>query len=203
MVQSIERAQSIIYGQSPDSQTSRDPTVYGGITPAPSSSRSTVTPGPSQLHNMASSSSQPALPLQQSSNVMTLPMRPAKPRNPHTRSDRLTDVCGVYSPATNGQPMKRVSTATDARFHCPRCDSNMTRPRTVKDHFPGCIAEYGNPLSIKYTDHQSMAGAEARRQRMLRSQSNATSQGNADDAEDTEMGDVPGALRIDDWVEGQ
>lgn len=64
-----------------------------------------------------------------------------------------TSVCGVYS-SEKAPPNKNTSGA--GRYHCPRCDSHFTRPRGVRRHFVGCIRRYGNPDSLKWTDHKSL-----------------------------------------------
>ena len=114
--------------------------------------------------------SQPCLPTQTLA-IRTRPLSQQqgvdKSRDIHTRLDRLTEVCGIVSPATGLHPMKKVSKAQGASYHCPSCDSNYTRPRTVKDHFLSCIRKYGNPLGLKYTDHPSMVKAEENRQRRI------------------------------------
>lgn len=64
-----------------------------------------------------------------------------------------TSVCGVYS-SEKAPPNKDTSRA--GRYHCPRCDSEFTRPRGVRRHFVGCIRRYGNPDSLKWTSHESL-----------------------------------------------
>ena len=191
---SIERAESTARGRS---QTSHElePTVYGGVSAYRSDSSEDIV----IINDSA------ALP---SGPVTTLALRSAnppprsptkKPRNPHTRLDGLTDVCGVYSPATNLQPVTTISSKPDAKHTCPRCLSTMTRARTVKDHFPGCIAKHGNPQSLKYTDHPSMQTTEKRR---LHDRS-ITNGGDSNDDGDTEMSDADGVPVTEGWVQGQ
>ena len=117
-------------------------------------------------------------------------------RNQHRRSDLLTDVCGHITPAT-GTPVKKISGKEHADYHCPRCDSTATRPRTIKDHFPACIRKHGNPQGLKYTDHPSMAKAEAFRLRSLDNRSQPQTQGFASMNSDKEVD------RRDDWLSDQ
>ena len=80
-------------------------------------------------------------------------------RYAHERNDEYTDVCGIYSPEVS-TPVKRYNHGK-GKFCCPRCGSNFTRPKSVKDHFPSCIMKFGNPQALRYTDHTSMAQKEA------------------------------------------
>ena len=64
-----------------------------------------------------------------------------------------TSVCGVYS-REKAPPDK--DTLRTGPYHCPRCETQFTRPRSVKRHFVGCITRYGNPDSLKWTDHMSL-----------------------------------------------
>ena len=64
-----------------------------------------------------------------------------------------TSVCGVYSIET-APPEKFENKA--GPFHCPRCDTLFTRARGVRRHFIGCITRYGNPDSLRWTDHPSL-----------------------------------------------
>ena len=70
-----------------------------------------------------------------------------------------TIACGVVCPEV-APPVKKVNPG-GGDFCCPRCLSNYTRPKSVKDHFPGCISRYGNPLGLTYTDHESMPSKDA------------------------------------------
>ena len=82
-------------------------------------------------------------------------------RKPNYRKPRvggLTNVCGVFSPEKK-PPVKRSS---HGDFHCPRCDSQFTRPRGVNYHFEDCIAKYGNPSSLRWDDHPSLGGVGKR-----------------------------------------
>ena len=142
--------------------------------------------------------------------IMNLPFRlsnpsqpPAgvakKPRNPHHRTDGLTEVCGVFSPGRNGTPLRTSSKVANANYYCPRCESSMTRPRSIKDHFLVCIGKYGNPDKLKYTDHASMATVELRRQRNLASMGNG---GHARGGVEM-MSDEDGDSRMEGWVDEQ
>ena len=64
-----------------------------------------------------------------------------------------TKVCGVHSREI-AFPDKVENKA--GPFHCPRCDTLFTRARGVRRHFVGCITRYGNPHSLKWTDHPSL-----------------------------------------------
>ncbi len=65
-----------------------------------------------------------------------------------------TRVCGAYSREI-ASPVKKIK-RTGGRYRCPRCDTPFTRARAVMNHFVGCIAKYGNPDSLKWTDHPSL-----------------------------------------------
>ena len=67
-----------------------------------------------------------------------------------------TRACGVLSPEKK-PPVKR---SHNGAFHCPRCDSQFTRSRTVNYHFEGCVAKYGNPESLRWNDHPSHEGVK-------------------------------------------
>ena len=78
-------------------------------------------------------------------------------RTPAGRKRRVsgpTSVCGVFSPEKK-PPVKNITTGP---FHCPRCDSQYSRPSQVNYHFEGCIARYGNPRSLRWNDHPSLLG---------------------------------------------
>lgn len=87
-------------------------------------------------------------------------------RHANARDDGYTNVCGVRSPATS-TPIKKYNPGK-GEFCCPRCESNFTRPKSVKDHFPYCVAKCGNPQALRFTDHPSMAQTEAAIQRRTR-----------------------------------
>ena len=63
-----------------------------------------------------------------------------------------TRVCGVHS-REKASPNKSIA---NGPYHCPRCDTQFTRARGVMRHFVGCIKKYGNPDSLKWTDHPSL-----------------------------------------------
>lgn len=69
------------------------------------------------------------------------------------------------------------------RFHCPRCDTQYTRPKSVKDHFEYCVGRYGNPEGLKWTDHPSLETAA--KWRMKRFGLITESEGN--DSEDDQL----------------
>ena len=64
-----------------------------------------------------------------------------------------TTVCGVYS--REKWPPYKIKTS-GGPHHCPRCDTQFTRSQGVKRHFVGCIAKFGNPDSLRWTDHPSL-----------------------------------------------
>lgn len=65
-----------------------------------------------------------------------------------------TRLCGIYS-REKASPKKFKA---NGPYHCPRCDTQFTRARGVWRHFVGCITKYGNPDSLKWTDHPSLQG---------------------------------------------
>ena len=79
-------------------------------------------------------------------------------RRARARDDGYTTVCGVFSPE-KATPVKMYHHG-NGEFCCPRCDSNYTRPKTVKAHFPNCVSKYGNPHALRFTDHPSMVDTE-------------------------------------------
>ena len=81
-----------------------------------------------------------------------------KPRQGRPRIGGPTSVCGVYSPETK-PPVKR---SDHGHFHCPRCDSQFTTSQAVNYHFEGCVTKYGNPKSLKWSDHPSLEGVVQR-----------------------------------------
>lgn len=78
----------------------------------------------------------------------------------HQKSRRCgpTNVCGVFSPETK-PPVKK---SHQGPFHCPRCDSQFTTSPAVNYHFEGCVTKYGNPKSLKWSDHSSLEGVPKR-----------------------------------------
>ena len=115
-------------------------------------------------------------------------------RHAHSRDDGYTDVCGVFSPA-KATPVKKAS-KYGGKFRCPRCNSGFTRTKSVKDHFPHCVSKCGNPQSLRYTDHPSMARAEANIQRRSRVSSEVS---NLDmEEEDAQMEEVDEQMEWED-----
>lgn len=110
-------------------------------------------------------------------------------RHAHSRDDDYTDVCGVFSPA-KATPVKKYNPGKGI-FRCPRCGSNYTRPKSVKDHFPDCVSKCGNPQALRYTDHPSMAKKEAAIQSSSRASREVSSMDTEDDDTETEE-DVQG-----------
>ena len=89
-------------------------------------------------------------------------------RHNQSLQNGYTIACGVVCPEV-APPVQKVNPG-GGDFYCPRCLSNYTRPKSVKDHFPGCISRHGNPLGLRYTDHKSMPSKEA----VLQSRENST-----------------------------
>ena len=107
------------------------------------------------------------------SNAQTLSAQTQK-RHDRLGENGYTVACGVVCPEL-ATPVQKVNLG-DGKFYCPRCGSNYTRAKSVKDHFPSCVLRYGNPLGLRYTDHESMASKDAAlhcRYRQSRGSSNA------------------------------
>ena len=68
-------------------------------------------------------------------------------------SSAYTSVCGIYS-TEKASPVK--VTTRRGPYHCPRCDTQFTRSYGVMRHFVPCVKKYGNPDSLKWTDHPSL-----------------------------------------------
>ncbi len=64
-----------------------------------------------------------------------------------------TTACGVYS---KEKAVPNKANIGAGCYHCPRCDTGFTKARSVMRHFVGCITRYGNPDSLKWTDHPSL-----------------------------------------------
>lgn len=96
----------------------------------------------------------------QSSNSTQRVSAKTQERYANSRADGYTVVCGVES-SEIVPPVKRVNPG-NGKFRCPRCKSNFTREKSVKDHFPDCISKHGNPEGLFFTDHPSMKQEEAR-----------------------------------------
>ena len=96
----------------------------------------------------------------QGSQVATGPQR-SKGRptgfNKETGENRLTPVCGRVTPSKGTPGQARVKPSS--KYYCPRCRSGFTRPRNVKDHFPGCVNKWGNPAGMCWWDHESCEGS--------------------------------------------
>lgn len=108
-------------------------------------------------------------------------------RHAHARDDGYTDVCGLRSPAIS-TPVQKYNPGK-GEFRCPRCGSNFTRPKSVKDHFPYCISKCGNPQALRFADHPSMVQTEAAIQRRTRA-SREPSTVATDDNDDEDNGDT-------------
>ena len=72
------------------------------------------------------------------------------------RNEFYTSVCGAYSPEIRAPVKKATRPGKSFSYHCPRCDTQFSRRYTVKQHFTGCIARYGNPHSLRWIDHPSL-----------------------------------------------
>ena len=154
-------------------QTTREDSIAASSAPNAFTSQSPYsTPIPNQqLYN---------IPIRGGPNSFAIPdpatkglSKKTQKRYAHSRDDNYTDVCNVYSPEKS-IPVKKYNHGK-GEFCCPRCGSNYTRPKTVKDHFPDCVSKCGNPDSLRYTDHPSMAEREARIQRRGRASREASS----------------------------
>lgn len=112
-------------------------------------------------------------------------------RRAHARDDGYTDVCGLRFPEVS-IPVRKDNPGK-GEFRCPRCGSNFTRPKSVKDHFPYCISKYGNPQALRFTDHPSMAQTEVAIQRRTRasreSSAVTTEESDSEDDDDGTMMD--------------
>ena len=87
----------------------------------------------------------------------------SKPRttgfNRETGEGMLTNVCGIVTPAKNGQAVGGINNS--GAYCCPRCNGQFTRARSVKDHFINCVNKHGNPNGLSWFDHSSCAGSKA------------------------------------------
>ena len=147
----------------------------------------------------------PSQTLNQQIDVMAPPCNKARElsvatlrRHAHERDDEYTDVCSVPSPAIS-TPVRKYNHGKGV-FCCPRCGSNFTRPKSVKDHFPSCISKCGNPQALRFTDHPSMAQTESaikRRARASREASSALTEG-----DDAQMDDHSQRLGFEEMNEG-
>ena len=127
-----------------------------------------------------------------------------KPRPGKPRISGPTNACGVFSPETK-PPVKRSHRGP---FHCPRCDSQFTTSNAVNYHFEGCVAKYGNPKSLKWSDHPSLEGVPKRAvptnkdSRTIRTEaqvsaaSKESTQSNSPIVRQTAVGSVPAATQI-------
>ena len=107
-------------------------------------------------------------------------------RYANSRKDGYTIVCGVKS-AEIVPPVKKLNYG-NGKYRCPRCKSNFTREKTVKDHFPDCISKHGNPEGLSFTDHPSMKRERARIQSINGASGHVSSSRNV--REDEEMSDA-------------
>ena len=119
------------------------------------------------------------------SNVQGLSVK-TQERYANSRGDGYTIACGVGSPEI-APPVRKVNHG-GGKYRCPRCMSNFTREKTVKDHFPDCISKHGNPDSLSFTDHPSMEKAKARIQRL--NQTSGKASDSEEVGEDEEMYDA-------------
>ena len=86
--------------------------------------------------------------------------RKSKPRTTgvdmNTGKNGLTKLCGKKTPA-KGTP--ETNGNNKGYFRCPRCNSNFTRARSVKDHFFACVKKHGNPDGLRWYDHETLSGS--------------------------------------------
>ena len=90
--------------------------------------------------------------------------QPMLPPGPAVNDNGETPVCGVYSPEIQTPQPKASSLTSNYRYICPRCKSGFSRRYSVRTHFPICIRRYGNPDSLKWTDHESANPYKKRRE---------------------------------------
>ena len=155
------------------------PTITQSVSPGYDRDRlssGSITPTPSAVSN----------PYQQ---LLNIPIRGGRAvsaitqkRHDQSLENGYTVACGVVCPEV-APPVQKFNQG-GGDFYCPRCLSNYTRPKSVKDHFPGCVSKYGNPLGLRYTDHESMPSKEAASQSR---ESSTISDGQVDDM--TDVGD--------------
>ena len=106
-------------------------------------------------------------------------------RHDESGENGYTIACGVICPDVAPPVQKFKQGGGD--FYCPRCLSNYTRPKTVKDHFTGCVSRYGNPLGLRYNDHESMPSRKAALQSRESSSTSAEQVDNMTDVDDQEI----------------
>ncbi len=79
--------------------------------------------------------------------------------NRTTGEGAYTSVCGLVTREIS-KPPNAKNKGAKAGFHCPRCNSQFTRPRSVKDHFITCVGKHGNPQGLSWWDHPTLQGAK-------------------------------------------
>ena len=124
------------------------------------------------------------IPSARPSNRAKAPSSCTQKRHAFSRNDGYTIICGMNSPA-KATPVKKINPGK-GKFRCPRCGSNFTRPKSVKDHFPDCVLKCGNPEGLRYTDHPSMAKAEANLQHRGQASHEASDSAMEDEQEEEE-----------------
>ena len=87
----------------------------------------------------------------------------SKPRttgfNKMTGEGAYTSVCGKVTREISKPPIAR-NKGQKAGYHCPRCNGQFTRARSVKDHFIKCVEKHGNPQGLSWWDHPTLQGAK-------------------------------------------
>ncbi len=68
-------------------------------------------------------------------------------------------MCGLVTREISKPPTPK-NKGEKAGFHCPRCNGQFTRARSVKDHFITCVGKYGNPQGLSWWDHPTLRGAK-------------------------------------------
>ncbi len=87
----------------------------------------------------------------------------SKPRttgfNRMTGEGVYTSMCGLVTRKIFKSPIAK-NKGPKAGFHCPRCNGQFTRARSVKDHFIKCVGKYGSPQGLSWWDHPTLRGAK-------------------------------------------
>ena len=122
---------------------------------------------PAQMPSAPDSSPPQTFRRKTASSYLHVPMQPsALTTPPHwsippqpvcKRGEKPTPACGKYSPALRDPP-KRPRTKDTGPYRCPRCHAGYASARSVRSHFPRCVAVNGNPDCDAWTDHESCVG---------------------------------------------
>lgn len=90
---------------------------------------------------------------------------------PSTTAQAPTPTANASSPpARRARASDRTADEAQApadrkRFACPLCGSRYTRRWAVKNHFPKCVVDRGNPAGLRYDDHPSYHQPDSRSKR--------------------------------------